>query len=69
MKAYIIEYRFLTDKDKGIWGSKISQEGYDALEKAQAFIESRANHPAKCSNYYYQTEFFEEYYIHEVLIR
>lgn len=69
MRVYVVEYKHLTDKEHGIWSSKISQEGYNTLEDAQAFIESRAGSPVKCSNFYYQTPLFDEYYIHEILIK
>lgn len=69
MKIYVVEYRFLVDKEHGIWSSKLSQEGYSKLEDAQAYIESRVGLPVKCSNFYYQTSTFEEYYIHNILIK
>lgn len=68
MTVYVIEYRHLVDKERGIWSSKISQDGYGTLEEAQAFIETRSGHPEKCSDFYYQTEAFEEYYIHEIKV-
>ena len=68
MRAYIIEYRTLADKDRAIWKSKISQEGYTSLQAAQRFIMSRPGMPVKCSEMYFQTELFEEYYIHDVRI-
>ena len=68
MRAYIIEYRTLADKDRAIWKSKISQEGYSSLEAAQRFILSRSGTPVKCTETYFQTERFEEYYIHDVRI-
>lgn len=68
MRAYIIEYRSLIDKASGTWTSKISQEGYTSLEAAQRYIETRAGNPGKVSNWYYQTEHFEEYYIHDARI-
>lgn len=47
---------------------KVSQEGYTSLEKAQAFIESRADKPRKQSEYWYCTENFTDYLIYEVNI-
>lgn len=47
---------------------KVSQEGYTSLEKAQAFIESRADKPCKQSEYWYRTEDFTDYLIYEVNI-
>ena len=47
---------------------KVSQEGYTSLEKAQAFIESRADKPRKQSEYWYRTEDFTDYLIYEVNI-
>lgn len=54
MTVYVIEYRHLVDKERGIWSSKISQDGYGTLEEAQAFIETRSGHPEKCSDFYYR---------------
>lgn len=68
MRAFIIEYRTLADKDRAIWKSKISQEGYTSLEAAQRFILSRSGKPVKCTETYFQTEHFEEYFIHDVRI-
>lgn len=48
--------------------SKVLQVGYCTLEDAQAFIESRTNHPVKCINFYHQTKIFGEYYICEVSV-
>ena len=36
-----------------IW-EKVSQEGYDTLQKAQAFIESRSDNPIKFDDFKYQ---------------
>ena len=47
---------------------KVSQEGYTSLEKAQAFIESRADKPRMLSEYWYRTEDFIDYLIYEVYI-
>ena len=68
MRAYIIEYRTPADKDRAIWKSKVSQEGYSSLEAAQRFILSRPGMPVKCTETYFQTERFEEYYIHDIRI-
>lgn len=43
MRAYIVQV--IPEASFG----KVSQEGYDSLEKAQAFIESRADSPVKQS--------------------
>lgn len=68
MRVYIIEYRrYYKDTDE--WISKVSQEGFASLGAAQRFIESKPGRPGKCSELYYQTELFEEYYIHDVLVR
>ena len=64
---YAVEYRrYNAERDE--WISKISQTAYDTLARAQRFIESRAGNPSRQTNYYYQTEHFEEYYIHEVTV-
>lgn len=68
MHVYIIEYRifsFLTNE----WVSKISKEGFISLKAAQRFVETKPGRPGKCSEFYYQTELYEEYYIHDVQIR
>lgn len=36
-----------------VW-EKISQEGYDSLEKAQKFIQSRSDNPIKFTDFLYQ---------------
>lgn len=66
MRVYIIEYRRFRDEK---WVSKIPQEGFASLRDAQRFIESKPGRPGKCSELYYQTELFEEYYIHDILVR
>lgn len=68
MRVYIIEYRRFC-KGTGEWVSKVSQEGFTTLQAAQRFIETKPGRPGKCSEFYYQTEIFEEYYIHDVLVR
>lgn len=68
MRVYIIEYRRYDHRD-GYWKRKLSQEGYRSLEDAKRFIESRPGSPLRCTAMYYQTGHFEEYYIHDVLIR
>lgn len=67
MRAYIIEYR-VWDRAERHWISKISQEGYETIEKAQEYIESRPSNPVRCANMYYQTELLEEYFIHDIRI-
>ena len=70
MRVYIVTYRYLADKERGIWsGDTISQEAYETLEEAQAYIRSRAGNPVKVTEWYFQTENFEEYYIRDVLVR
>lgn len=68
MRVYIIEYRRYC-KETDEWVSKISQDGFPTLEAAQRFIEAKPGRPGKCSELYYQTELFEEYYIHDILVR
>lgn len=51
---------------------KISQECFDSLEKAQAFIESRAGAPWQINPWYYRSKDkhgFIDYGIHDILIR
>ena len=48
--------------------SKVSQEGYDSLKKAQDFIERRSGRPRKLNEYRYRDEDFTEYEICEVRI-
>lgn len=51
---------------------KISQEGYDALEKAQAFIEKRGGQPQQVSPFHYRAETSRavtDYLIHDILVR
>ena len=62
MFVYIVE--FIPEASFG----KVSQEGYTTLEKAQAFIESRSDHPHKISEYLYRTEDYTDYLIHVVKI-
>lgn len=50
----------------------VSQEGYDSLEKAQAFIESRAEKPWQINPWYYWSNGkhgFADYMIHDILVR
>ena len=42
---------------------RIGQEAYTTLEKAQAFIESRSDHPVKQTEYIYRTTDFTDYII------
>lgn len=62
MKVFIIEV--IPEASFG----KVSQEGYTSLEKAQAFIESRADRPAKMSEYHYRSSDFTDYLIFNVTI-
>lgn len=51
---------------------KISQEGYDSLEKAQAFIEKRGGEPQQLSPCHYRVEgkrSATDYLIHDILVR
>lgn len=68
MTVYIIEYRRY-NAERDVWISRISQEAYESLTEAQEFIESRVGNPSRCTNYYYQTEHFEEYYIQAVSVK
>lgn len=70
MKVYIVTYRYMADKERGIWTSdRILPEGYTTLEAAQDFIKRAAGDPVKISNWYFQTENLEEYYIRKVTIK
>lgn len=62
MRVYIVQV--ISEASLG----KVSQEGYGSLEKAQAFIESRADKPVKQSEYMYRSEDFTDYLIYEVSI-
>lgn len=62
MRAYIVQV--IPEASLG----KVSQEAYDSLEKAQAFIETRADKPVKQSEYWYRSEGFTDYLIYEVNI-
>lgn len=62
MKVYVVQV--IPEASLG----KVSQEGYNSLEKAQAFIESRADKPIKQSEYLYRSEDFTNYLIYEVNI-
>lgn len=70
MRVYIVTYRYLADKERGLYsGEKISQEGYRTLEDAQKYIRSRPERPIKVNEMYFVTDNREEYYIHDVLVR
>lgn len=62
MKVYIVEV--IPEASLG----KVSQEGYTSLEKAQAFIESRADRPKRISAFIYRTDDFTDYLIYEVTV-
>ena len=62
MKVYIVEV--IPEASLG----KVSQEGYTSLEKAQAFIESRAARPKRISAFIYRTDDFTDYLIYEVTV-
>lgn len=63
MMIFVVQYRPRPGADL-----KVSQEAYDTLKKAQRYIESRPNRPAKepATNYRYCTGAGEEYHITEV---
>lgn len=62
MKVYIVQV--IPEASLG----KVSQEGYSSLEKAQTFIEGRADKPQKVAPFMYRTEDFTDYLIYEVNI-
>lgn len=62
MKVYVIQV--VPEASIG----KVSQEGYSSLEKAQAFVESRADKPKKLDDYTYKTDNYTYYTICEVNI-
>ena len=69
MRVYIVTYRCMADKKRGIYvGEKISQEGYETLEKAQQYIKSRPDHPVKVTEMYFTADNAGEYYIHDIMI-
>ena len=68
MRVYSVEYRHLLDKDRGVWSSHISQEGYRSLEAAQGFIESRYGNPVKLTDCCYRDQSSNEYYIHDIRV-
>ena len=47
---------------------KVSQEAYDSLKKAQAFIEHRADAPRKLTDFQYESNRYE-YLIHDLILR
>lgn len=49
--------------------SKVSQEGYDSIEKARNWIERRTGNPRRLSEYRYRDNDFTEYEICEVIIK
>lgn len=48
-------------------GNHISQIAYDSIEKAQKFIENRADNPKKITDYKFQGDMCE-YLIHDLVI-
>lgn len=48
-------------------GNHISQVAYDTIEKAQKFVEGRADNPQKITGYRYQGDMCE-YLIHDLII-
>lgn len=67
MRVYIVEYRYYAYGDG--WISKISQEGYASLEKAQEFVKSRTDGFRKVTEMCYQNnDTKEKYFIHDIYI-
>lgn len=62
MKVYVVQV--IPEASLG----KVSQEAYTSLEKAQAFVESRADKPAKVTPWLYRTADFTDYLIYEVSV-
>lgn len=70
MKIYVIERREFTYKDgRNIFSGVLLQNGFSTLEGAQSFIESCSGLPYKCDDYHYKTCGFDEYFIHEILVK
>lgn len=71
MRVYVIEVC------REGFTSNVSQEGYDSLEKAQAFIEGRGDKPQYITPYHYRSgetangvwHDFTDYLIHDILVR
>ena len=71
MRVYVIE----VCPEGGV--SRISQEGYDSLEKAQAFVEGRGDKPQQLAPFHYCSgkntggvwRNFTDYLIHDILVR
>lgn len=71
MRVYVVEVA------REGYPSKVSQEGYDSLEKAQAFIEGRRDAPQQIAPFHYRAGRlvagiwydFTDYLIHDVLVR
>lgn len=70
MKVYIITYRYIADKERGIWtADRVQPEGFTTLREAQDYIRRKSPNAVRCTNFYFQTDNFEEYYIREVTIK
>jgi len=71
MRVYVVEARWENST------SHISQECYDSLEKAQAFIEGREDKPQQLTPFHYRSSVkltgvwysFIDYLIHDILVR
>lgn len=71
MRVYVIEVC------REGFTSNVSQEGYDSLEKAQAFIEGRGDKPQYITPCHYRSSEnvngvwhdFTDYLIHDILVR
>lgn len=71
MRVYVIE------ACREGFTSRISQEGYDSLEKAQAFVEARGDKPQQITPLHYRSgekttgvwHDFTDYMIHDILVR
>ncbi len=72
-KIYVVEYRYY-DKNTDSWISHVSQDGYRNYSDARRFCEKRASNAGRTQMpmYFQNISFnniFEEYYIHEVVLR
>ena len=66
MRVYVVQVML---HQPASYDAKVSQEGYASLEKAQAFIESRAGSPTQVSPYWYRSiKSATDYLIYEVNI-
>lgn len=58
----------VTSQRVGFTWEKISQEGYSTLNRAQKFIEDRADNPIKLDDFRYQSK-IHSYRIYEISIK